>query len=133
MNWLITPTCCPGVACFFESDEEVDVWDRDTKMHMYRIAQEATNNALKHAEASTIRISLQGEANEITVTVEDNGKGFDPTIRTGKSLGLNSMDYRARSIGGVLNLSSTERAGTIVRCTIRENLVKHSLNQVDIN
>lgn len=123
----------PGVACFFESDEEVDVWDRDTKMHMYRIAQEATNNALKHAEASTIRISLRGEANEITVTVEDNGKGFDPTIRTGKSLGLNSMDYRARSIGGVLNLSSTEQAGTIVRCTIRENLVKHSLNQVDMN
>jgi signal transduction histidine kinase len=120
----------PGVTCTYVSDGLIDVWERDTKMHMYRIAQEATNNALKHAKATEIMISLDLDGNCITIQVEDNGEGFDPSIRTGKSLGLNSMEYRARSIKGYFDIRSTPGFGTIVRCTIRENQIRQELNQI---
>lgn len=120
----------PGVTCSYVSDGLVDVWERDTKMHMYRIAQEATNNALKHADASEIQISLDLKGDCIILQVEDNGKGFDPKIRTGKSLGLNSMEYRARTIKGSFEIKSVPGSGTIVRCTIRENQVRQELTHI---
>ncbi|MEZ4700843.1 MAG: GAF domain-containing protein [Rhodothermales bacterium] len=122
-------TGLPGITCSFMTDGLVDVWEKDTKMHLYRIAQEAVNNALKHAEASEILISLNARGSEITLSIEDDGKGFDPAVRTGKSLGLNSMDYRARTIKGSFDISSSAGKGTIVRCVIKENLLKHELTQ----
>ena len=120
----------PGIACRYVSNGLVDVWERDTKMHMYRIAQEATNNALKHAEATEIIISLDLNDHGIVLQVEDNGSGFDTTIRTGKSLGLNSMDYRARTIKGDFEIKSAHGHGTIVRCVIHDNQVKQALTQI---
>ncbi|MDZ4699841.1 MAG: GAF domain-containing protein [Rhodothermales bacterium] len=122
-------TGLPGITCTFMTDGVVDVWEKDTKMHLYRVAQEAVNNALKHAEASQILIALNARGNEIMLSVEDNGKGFDPSVRTGKSLGLNSMDYRARTIKGALEITSAAGEGTRVRCVIKENLLRHELTQ----
>lgn len=120
----------PGITCRYESDGLIDVWERDTKMHLYRIVQEATNNALKHAEASEIIISMELDRNCISLQVSDNGKGFDPSIRTGKSLGLNSMAYRARTIKGGFEIKSDEDTGTIVRCTLEENQIRQELTQI---
>ncbi len=120
----------PGIKCRYISDGMIDVWERDTKMHMYRIVQEATNNALKHAEATEINISMDLKDNCVVLQVEDNGKGFDPSIRTGKSLGLNSMEYRARTIKGGFEIKSEEGAGTIVRCTLRENQIRQEITQI---
>ena len=120
----------PGITCRYVSNGLVDVWERDTKMHMYRVAQEATNNALKHANATEIIISLDLNDQSIVVQVEDNGDGFDPKIRTGKSLGLNSMEYRARAIKGDFEIKSSPGHGTIVRCAIRDNQVRQALTQI---
>ena len=120
----------PGIACRYITDRLIDVWERDTKMHLYRIVQEATNNALKHAEATEIIISMDLSDNCITLQVADNGKGFDPSIRTGKSLGLNSMAYRARTIKGGFEIKSQEGSGTIVRCTLQENQIRQELTQI---
>ncbi len=120
----------PGITCQYVTDGMIDVWERDTKMHLYRIVQEATNNALKHAEATDITISMDLHGNEIVLQVADNGKGFDPSIRTGKSLGLNSMAYRARTIKGGFEIKSEIDAGTIVRCTLQENIIRQELTQI---
>ena len=120
----------PGITCDYRWDERIDVWERETKMHLYRIAQEATNNALKHAEATEIIISLTLEEDTVMVRVEDNGRGFDTTIRTGKSLGLNSMEYRSRTIKGHFELTSHPDSGTIVQCMVRDNHVRQELTQI---
>ncbi|MFK7843834.1 MAG: PAS domain S-box protein [Rhodothermales bacterium] len=120
----------PGITCRYITDGLIDVWERDTKMHLYRIVQEATNNALKHAEASEIIISMDLKDNAVMLQVSDNGKGFDPSIRTGKSLGLNSMAYRARTIKGGFEIKSQEDNGTIVRCTLQENQIRQELTQI---
>ena len=120
----------PGITCVYKWDERIDVWERETKMHLYRIAQEATNNALKHAEATEIFISLLLENDTISVQVEDNGKGFDTTIRNGKSLGLNSMEYRSRTIKGHFEIISVPNSGTTVHCKIKDNHVRQEITQI---
>ena len=120
----------PGITCQYVTDGLIDVWERDTKMHLYRIVQEATNNALKHAEATEIIISMHLKGNSISIQVTDNGKGFAPSIRTGKSLGLNSMAYRARTIKGGFEIKSEKDSGTIVRCTLQENQIRQELTQI---
>ena len=120
----------PGITCEYKWDERIDVWERETKMHLYRIAQEATNNALKHAEATEIIISLTLDDDTVMVGVEDNGRGFDTAIRTGKSLGLNSMEYRSRTIKGHFDITSGPDSGTIVQCKIRDNYVRQELTQI---
>ena len=123
-------TALPGITCTYVTDGLIDVWERDTKMHLYRIVQEATNNALKHAEATEIVISMSLDGNMVILQVSDNGKGFDPSIRTGKSLGLNSMAYRARTIKGGFEIKSEKNSGTIVRCTLQENQIRQELTQI---
>lgn len=89
---------------------------------IYRICQEALNNAAKHSEAATVRLLLQHEAGEISLIVEDNGKGFDLRMvmdngdwRRVLGLGLESMRERAELMGGSFSIDTTPGMGTIVR------------------
>tara|TARA_B100001179_G_scaffold233075_1_gene228950 strand:- start:516 stop:2345 length:1830 start_codon:yes stop_codon:yes gene_type:complete len=90
-------------------------------MNVYRIIQEAVNNALKYSGATTISVRFS-EANEhLTIEISDNGKGFDTaTVDSGN--GLLNMKKRAREIGGTLEIASEETQGT----TIVLNFPKHS-------
>jgi signal transduction histidine kinase len=87
---------------------------------LYRVIQEAVNNARRHAKATGIDVSLTVGAARVTATVRDNGCGFDPlraaanAART-EHLGLVSMRERAALHGGVVDISSTPGAGTLVR------------------
>lgn len=112
----------PGVSCQFKTDDKVNVTGREEMLHLYRIAQEATNNALKYAHSSEIQVSLTCEDDCIVLQIMDNGTGFDPNqMADGKSLGLRSMHYRARSIGGTLTIESRKdgaNSGTCVRCVV---------------
>jgi signal transduction histidine kinase len=81
-----------------------------------RIAQEALNNALRHAEAERIELRLQSRDGRLTLTVADNGVGFDPGapgVRA-RHLGLTSMEERARGLGGTLAVVSRPGDGTTV-------------------
>jgi two-component system, chemotaxis family, CheB/CheR fusion protein len=90
---------------------------------LYRIAQEALNNALKHGLADDILISLSQKDQQITLEVCDNGVGIDPQSKNGpgsvnSGLGLRIMEYRASMLGGALQVARNSGRGTTVRCII---------------
>jgi two-component system CheB/CheR fusion protein len=87
--------------------------------HLYRIAQEAVANALKHGRPSRVQIVLAATAKRIVLTVKDDGLGFPAVPSTRKGMGIRIMQYRAEMIGGVLTLQKgTERGGAAVICTL---------------
>jgi two-component system CheB/CheR fusion protein len=93
-----------------------------TALHLYRIAQEALNNALRHGQADQIDISLSQQNGQVTLQVSDNGHGFEPNFSrhggpTG-GLGLQIMVYRADIIGGVLRIERQAHGGMRVRCVV---------------
>jgi len=111
-----------GAACRFHCRRPVLVHNDTTAMHLYRIAQEALSNAVRHGKARYVRISLrcQGRGKgHCTLRISDDGKGFrEPAAGDKKKgKGLDIMAYRARSIGGALRIESRPRRGTVVECT----------------
>lgn len=95
--------------------------DLESGIHLYRIAQETTNNALKHGRARKIRISLTEQNNrELHLAVSDNGQGFAMSEAIGGGMGLRVMKYRASLIGAELNIESEVGKGTCVTCVLRK-------------
>jgi signal transduction histidine kinase len=88
----------------------------DADGEVLRIAQEALNNALRHAAAERVELRLQGRDGRLTLTVADNGVGFDPDAPglRARHLGLTSMEERARALGGTLAVVSRPGDGTTV-------------------
>jgi signal transduction histidine kinase len=86
---------------------------------LYRIAQEALNNALKHAQAHTLTVSLSLAREAVSLEITDDGAGFDlQTAREQGGLGLAAMDERAQELGGRLAVTSRPGAGTRVRVDV---------------
>jgi PAS domain S-box-containing protein len=108
------------IDCSFEYVGNVTVPDNSTATHLYRIAQEALSNALRHGRANQIRIQLSQENGLLHLSVCDNGVGFDPNAksREGQGMGLRIMAYRASVIGGVFRIERMPEGGMQVTCTI---------------
>jgi signal transduction histidine kinase len=87
---------------------------------VFRIAQEAIHNAVRHAQAERIDVGLDARNGRLVLTVEDDGAGFDPGAAAvrGRRLGLTSMEERARALGGALTIDSRPGAGTRVRLEV---------------
>jgi two-component system, chemotaxis family, CheB/CheR fusion protein len=105
----------------FSGSSSVD--NNSTATELYRIAQEALNNALKHGLADDILISLSQQDQQIILEVCDNGVGIDPQVKNGpgkvkSGLGLRIMEYRASMLGGVLQVARNTGRGTTVRCIV---------------
>jgi signal transduction histidine kinase len=95
-------------------DENVsDDLPEDHKTCVYRIVQEALNNCSKHAYAKNVRVTLSQDSNHLRVSIEDDGKGFDPNRARG--LGLVGMNERVSQLGGVLKVDSQPAGGTCLR------------------
>jgi signal transduction histidine kinase len=111
-----------GVAATtFIQTGDVQRLEPQTALHLYRIAQEAVRNALKHAEASRIEIELQGSPS-LKVSVADNGRGF--AVRpSSKGMGVGTMRYRARLIGADLRITQRDGGGTLVTCTLPSHVL----------
>jgi signal transduction histidine kinase len=94
--------------------------DADLEEAAYRVAQEALHNALRHGMPTTVTVSLRTTDRRITLSVHDDGAGFDPAARVsaGRRLGIASMRDRARAVGGRLDVESRPGAGTTVRLTL---------------
>ncbi len=107
-----------GVRCIFECERPVQIEDPEIAVHLYRIAQEAVNNALKHAAPSEIRLGLERRDGAIILEVEDDGEGFESTASADEGIGLRVMRYRARLIGGVLEIGSAPAGGTRISCHV---------------
>jgi len=107
-----------GIRCTAECGEHLPVKTGTMAVHLYRIAQEAVTNALKHGRAKTIRVRLWAESGKLNLEVEDDGIGLSASTPDARGMGLHIMDYRARSIGGALKLIHPAHGGTSVYCCI---------------
>ncbi|QDS94146.1 Sensor protein FixL [Roseimaritima multifibrata] len=108
------------VECKFINDRAVDVPDNFCSTHLYRVAQEAVNNALKHSRADRIEVSLSELDDLITLKVLDNGDGIEEKSSHGPGMGLRIMAYRADLIGATLHIGQATGGGTEVVCTISQ-------------
>ncbi|MEJ2449028.1 MAG: sensor histidine kinase, partial [Anaerolineales bacterium] len=90
----------------------------DAKQALYRIAQEALQNTVKHAHASTVEITLKWEGEGLVLAVRDDGDGFNPGREYPGHLGLQSMRERAEKIGGKIQITSQAGRGSLVRVTL---------------
>lgn len=106
------------ITCIFKGDTIEHLSNRDINLQLYRIAQEATNNALKHADASVIEIMLTTEKDYIVLEVTDDGAGFDSNQNYTESLGLYSMQRRASCIQASLDILSRPDYGTTIRVEV---------------
>jgi signal transduction histidine kinase len=112
-----------GVVVELSLDDPPDL-EPAVEHEVLRIAQEAVTNALRHARASSVRVSLgaadESGRSEAVLRVADDGRGFDPEARAIRSrrLGLTSMHERAASVGGQLTITSTAGAGTTVELRV---------------
>ena len=109
-----------GITCTFLCPEPVGVPDSIRAVHLFRIAQEAIANATRHGRAKTIIIALETGGGELSLRVSDDGTGFDTATPKTGGMGLNTMRYRARVVGGLLEIYPNTPTGTVVSCTVSD-------------
>jgi PAS domain S-box-containing protein len=109
------------VKCRFVCPAPVPVDDSETAGHLYRIAQEAVGNALRHANATEIVISLERSEGAVILKVADNGRGLAKGRKTGSGIGLQVMRHRADTIGAELTVESKRGKGVALICTLRRD------------
>jgi signal transduction histidine kinase len=106
------------VQCQFRQEgRDIDA-DASRCAQLFRIAQEAVGNALRHAQPRSIQITLANDAAALSLTVEDDGRGIPENYETSEGLGLRIMQHRARIIGASLSVSSKPGQGTRVLCRL---------------
>ncbi len=110
------------IPCRFFCDQPVAVHDEAAGVSLYRIAQEAINNALKHSRASHLSIGLGCVEQEVTLTVKDDGVGFPESFDCRAGMGLSIMNYRAKMIGASLDIRRAVEGGTVVICSFHNIL-----------
>jgi signal transduction histidine kinase len=106
------------IRCAFEYDGLVIISEPDVAIHLYRIAQEAVNNSVKHSKASKIVMRLEDTDDGVTLTVTDDGVGVPENRPAGKGMGLRTMAYRASVIGAMFNVERLSPQGTRVVCRL---------------
>ncbi len=107
-----------GVACTFHGNDAVRVRDSTTATQLYHIAQEATTNAVKHAQATRIDIELARRGQRLTLAVSDDGKGFPEKLPEPPGLGLRLMAHGAALVGGKFSVQRNRSGGTVVICRL---------------
>ena len=107
------------VKCALSCLQPVSLEDGTVARHLFRIAQEAVNNAVKHAGAKKILIKLSSDDESVHLVISDNGKGLPAGGTSGHGIGLQVMKHRAGVIGADLNVSSKPGKGVTVSCRYR--------------
>jgi signal transduction histidine kinase len=110
------------VHCRFRGGNPLTIENAAVSTHLYRIAQEAISNAIRHGVADEILISLETSGNETVLSISDNGTGFDESRKDPHGMGLRIMKYRAGMIGGSLQVSPAQGGGAIVSCRFRPGI-----------
>jgi signal transduction histidine kinase len=104
------------IECAFEPEGEVLIARREMATHLYRIAQEATSNAVRHGHATAVSIYLAIDESEVILTVEDNGIGILSPESPSQGMGVRSMRYRAGVLNGSIEISALPAGGTRLCC-----------------
>jgi len=107
-----------GVRAHFNTSlREPLTLDDGAATHLYRIAQEAFTNAIRHGRVTQVTIELATAEGTLTLSVQDNGRGFDERIASNNGMGLKLMRYRAQMLGGDVTIANNKGGGVIVRCS----------------
>ena len=105
-----------GITCRFHCDQPAQVADTATATQLFRIVQEAINNAAKHARAKQITIELKTRNGQVSLKVRDDGVGIPDDLEDATGMGLRIMQHRAGVIGATLNVGPADGGGTLVTC-----------------
>jgi PAS domain S-box-containing protein len=107
------------ISCRLVCRKPVLVDDGPVAINLFRIAQEAVQNAIKHGKATRIMIRLLETSESIELAVKDNGSGLPEDFELGRGMGLKIMDHRAGAIGADLQVQRVEGGGTLMTCSLR--------------
>ena len=108
------------VKCTYHRRGPIDVPDQFVATQLYRIAQEAVNNAIKHSGGKHVMIEIDMEAKPLSLVVRDDGIGIDAPPTKGNGIGLRIMQHRTKLIGADLYVGRGANGGTVVKCTLNE-------------
>ena len=106
------------VPCTFSGEEAIRVSDATVATQLYRIAQEAVMNAIKHAQAHSVAIGLERTNGRVTLSVEDDGIGLPARLPEPRGLGLRLMFHGAALLGAEFRISRNLNGGTSVTCNV---------------
>ncbi len=106
------------VRCVFETDGAPQIQDPTTATHLYRIAQEAIHNAIRHGKPKQIVVNLSRYKERVGLTIEDDGAGLPEDWQKSHGLGTRIMAHRAALIGGVFSIEPSPTGGTFVKCSL---------------
>jgi PAS domain S-box-containing protein len=104
------------IRCSLHCEKPLSIYDVNSATHLYRIAQEAVNNAIRHGKSKNIAIRLAGKNGAGMLTIQDDGEGFPKKPPSQPGAGLSIMNYRADMIGGSLKVQQNEDRGVTVTC-----------------
>lgn len=107
-----------GVACRVQAPESVPGSRAAPATHLYRIAQEAVSNGIKHGKATELLIKLKVVGDQLVLSITDNGRGFPDVLPRGDGMGLSIMRYRAGLLGGSLAIDKNQKGGAVVSCSV---------------
>jgi two-component system sensor kinase FixL len=106
------------VKCLFESNCAHWPLKAEANAHLYRLAQEAISNSVRHGEAREVRVRLHLENHVLCLSIQDDGKGFPIKTLSRQGMGLRSMELRTNACGGKLTIESSAQIGTTVTCAV---------------
>jgi PAS domain S-box-containing protein len=112
------------ISCRFRWDDSILVRDNTKATHLYYIAREAVNNAIKHGKAQAVVIGLDRVKDRVILTVKDDGIGLPEEVERTKGMGLHTMNHRARMIGASLAVKQDPAGGTMVACSFKTDQVE---------
>jgi signal transduction histidine kinase len=112
-----------NVSCGFQHSKAVVLKDDKVGIHLYRIAQEAVSNAIRHGRARSIVIALDAAGASIMLSVTDDGAGLPPGARNKRGMGLQIMNYRASMIGATFDIKNLPAGGTRMICVLNPGRV----------
>ena len=104
------------ISCRLRVNSPVLIYDANVSTHLYRIAQEAVNNAIRHGQAKNIEISLSARKGNGTLRIENDGSSLPENAMNRSGMGMQIMHYRARMIGGSLTVRSGDMFGVTITC-----------------
>ncbi len=120
-----------NVVCRFEAKGAPTIFDPMVGTNLYRLAQEALNNALRHGKAKHISIRLDQNNSAVILTVANDGSRYDAPPANHRGMGLHIMQYRARLIGAEFQIGPGFKDGTVVRCAVANLKGPDSLHDRD--
>lgn len=107
-----------NITCIVEYDKPVLFYDNFVAVHIYRIIQEAVNNAVKHGKSTKIAIKFTEDKGITILTIKNNGRSTRDIVKENTGMGISIMKHRANMIGASLDIKNSIEGGTVVTCSL---------------